>query len=191
MNIVGKENFSHGDHVHIGSGTEIQAEGGVEIGSNVIISYNCVIWTINHDYDGDLIPYDFKRIKRPVTISDNVWIGRNVLINGGVRIGEGAVIGMGSVVTKNIPPLAVVGGNPARIIKFRSLEKYLKLKESGQLLKNMGSTCMSCGGDAVGKYHYTENHHKPKTGSSKLFKIFKPFILRLKTRKFQRIGLKF
>lgn len=177
--------------MHIGSGTEIQAEGGLKLGSNVLISYNCVIWTINHDYEGDLIPYDFKRIKRPVTISDNVWIGRNVIINGGVRIGEGAVIGMGSVVTKNIPPLAVVGGNPARIIKFRSLEKYLKLKESGQLLSNMGSTCMTCGGDAAGKYYLTENQEKPKTGSSKLFKIFKPFILRLKTRKFQRIGLKF
>lgn len=52
-------------------------------------------------------------------IGNDVWIGDNVLIKGGISIGNGAVIGMGAVVTKNVPPYAVVGGVPAKVIKYR------------------------------------------------------------------------
>lgn len=52
-------------------------------------------------------------------IGSDVWIGRNVIIKGGVKIGDGAVVGMGAVVTKDVPPYAVVGGLPAKIIKYR------------------------------------------------------------------------
>ena len=55
-------------------------------------------------------------------IGNDVWIGDNVLIKGGVTIGNGAVIGFGSIVTKDVEPYAVVGGNPARFIKYRFSE---------------------------------------------------------------------
>ena len=48
-----------------------------------------------------------------------MWIGDNVLIKGGVRIGNGAIVAMGAVVTKDVEPFAIVGGVPARIIKYR------------------------------------------------------------------------
>lgn len=52
-------------------------------------------------------------------IGNDVWIGSHVLIRGGVKIGDGAVVAMGSVVTKDVPPYAIVGGVPAKVIKYR------------------------------------------------------------------------
>ena len=53
----------------------------------------------------------------PFVIEDNVWIGINSTILPGLRIGNGAVVGAGSVVTKDVPAMTIVAGNPARIIK--------------------------------------------------------------------------
>lgn len=52
-------------------------------------------------------------------IGNDVWIGNHVLIRGGVKIGDGAVVAMGSVVTKDVPPYAIVGGVPAKVLKYR------------------------------------------------------------------------
>ena len=57
------------------------------------------------------------RLGRPVVIEDKVWIGINATILPGVRVGYGAIIGANSVVTKDVPPMTVVAGNPARTIK--------------------------------------------------------------------------
>lgn len=54
-----------------------------------------------------------------VEIGNDVWIGEQVIIKGGVKIGNGAIVGMGAVVTKDVPPYSVVGGVPAKVIKFR------------------------------------------------------------------------
>lgn len=72
---------------------------------------------------------EIDRRNSAVTIGHDVWIGRDVTILSGVTIGTGAVIAAGAVVTKNIPPYAVAGGVPARIIKMRfdqeTIEKLL------------------------------------------------------------------
>lgn len=64
-----------------------------------------------------------------VTIGNDVWIGSDVLMKGGINIGTGAVILAGSVVVKDVPPYAIIGGNPAKIIRFRfdenTIEKLL------------------------------------------------------------------
>lgn len=57
--------------------------------------------------------------KGSIVIADDVWIGMNCLILSGVTIGQGAIVGAGSVVVKDVPPYSIVGGNPARVLKFR------------------------------------------------------------------------
>ncbi len=62
----------------------------------------------------------------PIIIENDVWIASNVTIKEGVRVGNGAVIAMESLVTKNVPPYAIVGGNPARIIRYRFNKKQIE-----------------------------------------------------------------
>jgi len=116
---------------HLKSGTFIECSGGVKIGSYFHTGRGLTIFSTNHNYDNaSMIPYDEISVDKPVIIKDFVWCGANVTIVPGVIIGEGAVIGAGAVVTKNVPDYAVVGGNPAKIIKYRNIEQFVKLKEA-------------------------------------------------------------
>ena len=101
-----------GDGTSIGDRTEIHSGKSVEIGSGSNISWDVCI--MDRDYHKLNSPVE---VIRPVKIGNNVWIGCNSLIMKGVTVGEGAVVAAGSVVTKDVPPGALVGGNPARIIK--------------------------------------------------------------------------
>lgn len=109
-----------GNYVYIGPEATIWGDGGVEIKDGVIIGPRVTIHTSNHNYqDANTLPYDSKSVLKPVSIGEGTWIGDQVMICPGVKIGRGVVIAMGSVVTKEVPDLAIVGGNPAKIIKFR------------------------------------------------------------------------
>ena len=61
-----------------------------------------------------------------VIIGHDVWVGENVIINNGCHIGNGAVIAGGSVVSKIVPPFAIAGGNPAKIIKYRFADEIIE-----------------------------------------------------------------
>lgn len=68
--------------------------------------------------------------KGDIVVEDDVWIGENALICSGVTIRQGAVVAAGAVVTKDVEPYAIVGGNPARLIKYR-LDENLRNKLLG------------------------------------------------------------
>ena len=116
-----------GHNVHINANAFLRTEGGLYIGNNVHIGRNLAIYTVNHNYKGQCLPYDADMILKPVKIEDNVWIGINVTLVPGITIGEGAIIGMGSVVTQDVPPLAIVGSPSPRVLKHRDQLQYEKL----------------------------------------------------------------
>lgn len=131
-----------GNYVHIGPEALFWGTGGVIIDDYVIIGPKIAIMSGNHNYENaESIPYDGVVILKEVRICSHTWIGGFVKIVPGVTINEGAVVAMGSVVTKDVPKCAVVGGNPARIIKYRNIDEYEKLKNDEQFylkLKNEG-----------------------------------------------------
>ena len=121
-----------GNHVNM-NGMMIQGSGEVHIGDYFHSGTENMIITSNHAYDtGNKIPYDETNISKDVVIEDFVWLGNRVLILPGVHIHEGAIIQAGAVVTKDIPYCAIAGGNPAVVFKYRDIEHFEKLKESGQ-----------------------------------------------------------
>lgn len=124
--IKGKVIFGKNNHFN---GAKIYAQGGVTFGNNFHSAKGLIILTQNHNWKGEKLPYDETIMIKPVVIGDNVWIGINVIILPGVSIGEGCIIQAGSVVSSSIPDLAIVGGNPAKVIKFRNSEHYEKLKK--------------------------------------------------------------
>lgn len=110
------KNLYIGSNSSIGT-SKIDLRSPVKIGNHVIISYNTEIITTSHYIDSPEWEHKYYGIE----IEDYVWIASNVLILPSCRkIGYGAVIGVGSVVVKDVPPMAVVAGNPATIIKQRA-----------------------------------------------------------------------
>lgn len=112
------------------NGMIISSGGSVKIGDNFHSGKECRIIVQNHNYDhGEAIPYDNTYINKTVEIGDNVWIGHRVIIIGSIKIEEGAIVQAGSVVVKDVPYCAIVGGNPAAIIKYRDIKHYEKMKK--------------------------------------------------------------
>lgn len=128
------ENIFIGNYVFINHGAAFHGVGGIRIGDNISFSPGVQIHTSNHRYEGgEAIPYDHVSYLRPVRVESHCWIGAGVMIAPGVTIGEGAVVAMGSVVTKDVPPLAIVGGNPARVLRMRDRGRFEELKAAGKL----------------------------------------------------------
>lgn len=110
-----------------------QLAGGVKIGNYFYSGTNVKIQLGSHDYDnGSTIPCGEKYVTRNVVIDDFVWLGSDVTISGNVHIGEGAIVAIGSVVVKDVPRCAIVGGNPAKVIKYRDIERFERMKSEGK-----------------------------------------------------------
>jgi len=104
---------SLGKNITINKGVTIVSPGKVEIEDNVLIAPEVKIATINHDLNDRHNLFRFGK----VTIKADAWIGIGAIICPGVTVGRNAVVAAGAVVTKDVPDNAVVGGNPAKVIK--------------------------------------------------------------------------
>jgi maltose O-acetyltransferase len=110
-----------GDHLSINTGALLDGRGGIEIGNGVMIGPNTVIVSSTHQFDRTDVPMtSLDHLMQPVRIMDDVWIGAQAFIKGGVTIGTGVVVAAGAVVLGDVPDHAMVGGNPARVLKFRN-----------------------------------------------------------------------
>ena len=94
--------------------------GPLKIGDNVMMGPDVTILSQTHIIERTDIPMGKQGMREArVIIGNDIWIGMRSIIMPGVKIGNGAVIGAGAVVTKDVPDYAIVGGVPARIIKYR------------------------------------------------------------------------
>jgi len=116
-----------GDYCNF-NGLEVSGGGKLVIGDYFHSGKGCLIINQNHNYEGTEIPYDSTYVCKDVHIGNCVWFGHRVMVVGGVSIGDGTIVAAGSVVVKDVPPYAIVGGNPAKIIKYRDIEHYKRLE---------------------------------------------------------------
>jgi acetyltransferase-like isoleucine patch superfamily enzyme len=132
----------------VGHGTKLRAhEGLVSIGAKTVLGQECTISSFQHvsigrecvvadrvmmiDFDHGMVEVDrpvrLQGIyKRDVRVGNNVWIGYGACILRGVTVGDNAVIGTNAVVTRDVPPNAVVGGVPARVIRMRDEPSHMR-----------------------------------------------------------------
>jgi acetyltransferase-like isoleucine patch superfamily enzyme len=132
----------------LGHGTKIRChEGLVSIGAKTVLGQECTISAYQHvsigrecviadrvmmiDFDHGVVEVDrpirLQGIyKRDVNVGNNVWIGYGACILRGVTVGDNAIVGTNSVVTKDVPPNAIVGGVPARVIRMREEPRAMR-----------------------------------------------------------------
>ncbi len=116
-----------GNHVYINHSCDFGGNGGIKIGNYVLVGPYVFITSETHEHEDLKIPiYHQSTKKKKVVIEDDVWIGTKAVILPGLTIGKGAIIGAGAVVTKNVPPYAIVGGVPAKVIKYRNSQSISK-----------------------------------------------------------------
>ena len=109
-----------GKRLAINVNTYIDGRGGIIFGDYVMIGPNCVIASCGHGTSDKTMPMCLQPVQYgQIIIEDDVWIGANVTINPGVRIGRGCVIAAGSLVAKDLLPMGVYGGVPAKLLMMR------------------------------------------------------------------------
>ena len=113
-----------GHNVSMNTNVVIDSSGAeISVGDNVLIGQNVVVRAADHVFRSQEMPIRFQgHVGEAIVIEDDVWIAANSVITKGVTIGSGAIVAAGSVVTRDIPPMTIVAGAPARAIGTRGEE---------------------------------------------------------------------
>lgn len=139
VHLWAKNSISIGDNFYIGRYSQIECD--CFIGNNVIFgNYVALVGKFDHNFKQIGTPtrlasqirdssYSWIGLNLKVIIEDDVWIGYGSIIISGVRIGKGSIIASGSVVVKDVQPYTIVGGNPAKFLKFRFSEEEILVHE--------------------------------------------------------------
>lgn len=108
-----------GDYSSLNQGAWISND--TVIGDDVMMGPDVMMISASHNHESIDVPMREQGApeRKPIVIGDDVWIGARSIILRGVNVGDHSIIAAGSIVTRDVPSYAVVGGNPARVIKFR------------------------------------------------------------------------
>jgi acetyltransferase-like isoleucine patch superfamily enzyme len=117
-NQLRRDGFHIGSYSRVNRDCCLDARGSLWIGNNVSVSPEVTILTASHSVDDP----SFRLQLRGVVVEDHVWIGTRATILPGVRLGKGSVVAAGSMVTRDVPPLTIVAGIPARKVGVRAGE---------------------------------------------------------------------
>ena len=117
------------DGVGFGKDVKIYGDGPVFIGRRAVLAEDTLVYTQVHDYDhSEVLPFGWGFTYPETRIDDYAWLGVQCIVPPGAHVGEGAVVQAGSVVMGVIPPCAIAAGNPAKVIGWRDVEHYNRLK---------------------------------------------------------------
>lgn len=118
--IMSPQKVEIGHDTFLNEFVRIGGQNGVKIGNYVQLSQNVSLISENHEYSNPLLPIKKQGyFGKKIVIEDDVWIGANAVVLSGVTVGQGAIVGANAVVTKNVRPYTIVGGIPAKFIKYR------------------------------------------------------------------------
>jgi maltose O-acetyltransferase len=125
LRVARQANIGSGQRISVGNNCGLARGllvlGDVEAGDDLMLGPEVVMISYNHEYADTTVPVRAQGASesRPIKIGDDVWIGMRAMIMPGVSIGSHAIVAAGSIVTKDVPDWAIVGGNPAKVIKYR------------------------------------------------------------------------
>jgi putative colanic acid biosynthesis acetyltransferase WcaF len=111
-------NLEIGENSSLGPNVDCYNQGKIRIGSNTIISQKTYLCASTHDYTKK----DFPLLLKPITIGNSVWVAADAFIGPNVSIGDEAIVAARAVVISNVETKAIMGGNPAKHIKYRTIE---------------------------------------------------------------------
>jgi putative colanic acid biosynthesis acetyltransferase WcaF len=114
--VLGAQHLVLAERVQVGFRVVLDARGGLTVAEDVLLSSDCQLITANHNVDSP----DFERQVAPINIGDHAWVATRAMVLAGVTVGRGAVVAAGGVATRDVAPLTIVGGVPARPISERS-----------------------------------------------------------------------
>lgn len=126
VNVEKGASFGRGAGITLGDrsgiGIDCRIQGPLHIGDDVMMGPDVMIYTRNHETGRADVPMREQGETEPraVTIEDDVWIGARCIILPGVTVGRGAIVAAGSVVSKDVPSHAIVGGVPAKVLRYRN-----------------------------------------------------------------------
>ena len=118
--IFNGDKLTIGNNVSINENSYLECKGKVEIGNDVMIGHGVSILSNTHNYNRIDLPMNEQgESSEKIRIGNNVWIGAKATILMGIHIGDNAIVGAHALVNKDVPPNAIVGGVPAKILRMR------------------------------------------------------------------------